>query len=70
VFLHLRVYRLEARSVDVNARGNRTFEKLGANRDGTLRGGFHDGDVVRDHVMWSILAPEWRALRERARRAN
>jgi len=70
VFSHLPVYRLEARSVDVNIRGNRAFERLGARRDGMLRGAFHDGDVVRDHVMWSILAPEWRAMRERDHHAQ
>jgi len=59
VFSELGVYRLEARAVDINLRGNRVFEKLGAKRDGVLRGGFRDGAIVRDHVMWSILAPEW-----------
>jgi len=64
------VYRLEARSVDVNVRGNRVFERLGATRDGVLRCGFRDGAVYRDQIMWSILAPEWQALRREARRAN
>ncbi len=65
VFSQLGVYRLEARVVDINERGNRIFAKLGATRDGVLRGGFRDGFVVRDHVMWSILAPEWQAQRLR-----
>jgi [ribosomal protein S5]-alanine N-acetyltransferase len=69
-FSQLGVYRLEARSVDSNGRGNRVLEKLGAKREGVLRGGFHDGDGARDQVMWSILAPEWQALRYRARYAN
>jgi len=47
----------------VNLRGNRMLEKLGAKKEGVLRGGFRDGAVVRDHVMWSILAPEWQAQR-------
>ena len=63
VFAELGVYRLEARAVDVNLRGNRMLEKLGAKKEGVLRGGFRDGAVVRDHVMWSILAPEWQAQR-------
>jgi RimJ/RimL family protein N-acetyltransferase len=70
LFGELGVYRLEARSVDVNTRGNRCFEKLGATREGVLRGGFRDGAVVRDHVMWSILQPEWAAHRAEVRRAN
>jgi RimJ/RimL family protein N-acetyltransferase len=63
VFAELGVYRLEARAVDVNERGNRALEKLGATREGVLRGGFHDAGVIRDHVMWSLLAPEWQATR-------
>lgn len=70
IFSDLGVYRLEARSVCTNARGNRTFERLGATRDGVLRSGFRDGACVRDQIMWSILAPEWQALRQEARRAN
>jgi RimJ/RimL family protein N-acetyltransferase len=57
------IHRLEARAVDTNRRGNRALEKLGAVREGVLRGGFLDHDGVRDHIMWSILAPEWRARR-------
>jgi RimJ/RimL family protein N-acetyltransferase len=57
------IHRLEARAVDTNRRGNRALEKLGAVREGVLRGGFLDHDVVRDHIMWSILAPEWQARR-------
>jgi len=59
------VYRLEARAVDANGRGNAALRKLGATPEGTLRGAFKDGDQLRDHVMWSILAPEWRARRGR-----
>ena len=70
VFSQLGVYRLEARAVDANGRGNRVLEKLGAARDGVLRGGFRDGLAIRDQVMWSILAPEWQALRRRAQGAN
>ena len=62
-FDRFNVYRLEARAVVGNTRGNRVLEKLGAVRDGVLRGGFREGNQVHDHVMWSILAPEWRARR-------
>ena len=63
VFSQLGVYRIESRAVDINGRGNRVLEKLGATREGVLRGGFRDGEVVRDHVMWSILRPEWQSRR-------
>jgi RimJ/RimL family protein N-acetyltransferase len=59
----LGVRRLEARAVDVDARGNAVLRKLGATREGVLRDGFRDGDVMRDHIMWSILADEWCAIR-------
>lgn len=70
IFSDFGVHRLEARSVDVNARGNRAFERLGATREGVLRCGFRDGDVFRNHIMWSILAPEWQPMRGEARRAS
>jgi RimJ/RimL family protein N-acetyltransferase len=63
VFSQLGVYRLEARAVDTNGRGNGILQKLGAKRDGVLRGSFRNGLTVGDHVMWSILAPEWHAHR-------
>lgn len=70
VFSTLGVFRLEARAVDRNDRGNGALRKLGATREGVLRGGFRRGDVANDHVMWSILAPEWAALRGRACNAS
>jgi ribosomal-protein-alanine N-acetyltransferase len=63
VFGQLGVYRLEARAAEVNLRGNRVLEKLGATKEGLLRGGFRDGAAIHDHVMWAILAPEWQARR-------
>jgi RimJ/RimL family protein N-acetyltransferase len=53
------VYRLEARTAVGNRRGSRAFRKLGATREGILRGACRTGDQVTDHVMWSMLAPEW-----------
>lgn len=58
-FRTLGVKRLEARSVDVNDRGNGVLRKLGAIPEGRLRGSFRSGGVVREQVMWSILAEEW-----------
>lgn len=57
----LGVVRLEARAVIEDWRSNRALEKLGATSEGTLRSGFRSGDVVLDHVMWSLLADEWSA---------
>jgi RimJ/RimL family protein N-acetyltransferase len=58
------VYRLEARAVIDNRRGNGFLEKLGATREGVLRGGFRKGDRIADQIMWSILAPEWIGRRQ------
>jgi ribosomal-protein-alanine N-acetyltransferase len=64
LFADLRVQRLEARAVDVNDRSNHVLQKLSHVREGLLRSGYRSGDVVRDHVMWSLLASEWQAYRE------
>jgi RimJ/RimL family protein N-acetyltransferase len=69
VFGSFGVFRLEARAVDANGRGNGVLRKLGAICEGQLRGGFRDGEAVSAHVMWSILAPEWVA-ESRARHAS
>jgi RimJ/RimL family protein N-acetyltransferase len=58
------VLRLEARSVQANARGNSVLCKPGATAEGLLRAGFRKGDTVADQIMWSILAPEWLAHRD------
>jgi len=55
------VLRLEARSADVNQRGNGALRRLGAVSEGTLRGSFRQGERVGNHLMWSILASEWRS---------
>jgi RimJ/RimL family protein N-acetyltransferase len=59
-FNTLGVHRLEARAVASNARGNAALRKLGLTREGLLRSGFKNSEGYEDHVMWSILAPEWR----------
>jgi RimJ/RimL family protein N-acetyltransferase len=64
------VKRLEARAGDVNGRGNGALHKIGATREGTLRQAFRRGDGVTDHVMWSMLAEEWRARRRANQREH
>ena len=66
----LGVVRLETRIVEANVRGNKAMLKLGAAREGTLRCGFRSGDTFMDHVMWSILAHEWRARRSKVREST
>ena len=61
----LGVHRLEARAVDSNARGNGALRKLGARHEGVLREAWRTEGTFHDHIMWSILATEWTATRER-----
>jgi RimJ/RimL family protein N-acetyltransferase len=63
VFETLGTGRLEARSAVVNGRGNQALRKLGAVEEGVLRRCFIVGGERRDHVMWSLLADEWRRTR-------
>lgn len=57
----LDVRRLEARAAVDNGRGNAALKKLGAVPEGVLRKCFLTDGAYRDHMMWSILAAEWRA---------
>ena len=66
VFETIGVIRLETRAVVENGRSGGALRKLGATREGILRGAFKLGESVFDDVMWSILAEEWRARRVHA----
>ena len=61
IFDTLDVWRLEARAAVDNGRGNAALKKLGAVPEGVLRKCFLIDGAYRDHMMWSILAAEWRA---------
>jgi ribosomal-protein-alanine N-acetyltransferase len=61
----LGVHRLEARSVQTNARGNAVLRKLGARRDGILREAFRRNGAFKPYIMWSILGPEWSVSRKK-----
>jgi RimJ/RimL family protein N-acetyltransferase len=50
----------------MNVRSQRAIEKLGASRDGVLRSDMMRPDgTLRDTVVYSMLAAEWPAARER-----
>ena len=58
-FQHTGVNRLEARAVVQNGRGNGALRKLGAVREGILRGSLLKDGKYLDQVMWSIVASDW-----------
>ena len=59
-FETVKVHRVEARvSVD-NGRGNAALQKIGAEREGTLRDAFWSEDHFADQYLWAILGSTWR----------
>jgi len=59
----LGLHRVEARIAVDHVRSRRAFEKLGAVAEGTLRESFRKDGLASDQVLYSILAPDWRARR-------
>jgi [ribosomal protein S5]-alanine N-acetyltransferase len=53
------VYRLEARSIVANGRGNAALRKLGALQEGILRRSFQRNGRSFDQILWSILKEDW-----------
>jgi len=59
----LGVYRLEARAVVQNGRGNGALRKIGAVCDAVLRRSFHKDGFLHDQTLWSMLGADWQAVR-------
>ena len=57
------VRRLEARAAVRNGRGNGALKKMGAYREGTLRGSLLMPGQQLDQALWSILDDDWRTAR-------
>jgi RimJ/RimL family protein N-acetyltransferase len=56
----VKIHRIEARAAVDNARGNAALRRIGARREGRLRGAFwQDGRYV-DQYLWAILETDWR----------
>jgi ribosomal-protein-alanine N-acetyltransferase len=60
VFDHLGVHRLEARASVENGRGNAALRKMGAVKEGILRGSLIRDGQAHDQVLYAILADDWR----------
>jgi ribosomal-protein-alanine N-acetyltransferase len=57
-------HRLEARAAVQNGRGNAALKKVGAIQEGILRKSFLRNDEYLDQALWTILASDWRLLRD------
>jgi ribosomal-protein-alanine N-acetyltransferase len=55
----MEIHRLEARAAVQNGRGNGALRKLGAVREGVLRGSFLRHGQYHDQALWSILETDW-----------
>lgn len=65
-FETLGAIRVQLKTDLLNLQSQRAIEKLGAVREGTLRRyQVRSNGVIRDTVMYSVLADEWPALRAR-----
>lgn len=61
----LRCIAVEFRTSSMNLQSRRAIERLGAKLDGILRSHqIVEGDVLRDTVVYSIIASEWPAVRK------
>jgi RimJ/RimL family protein N-acetyltransferase len=58
------IHRIEARAAVTNPRAHRALAKLGAVREGVMRQCFWSEGRLTDYEMWSIVASEWRHLRD------
>jgi len=59
VFAELPVYRLEARAVTANGRGQGALKKIGASCEGVLRQSFRRDGIGMDQMLWSIVREDW-----------
>jgi N-acetyltransferase len=59
VFDSVGAYRLEARVLLQNGRGNAALRKLGAVQEGVLRHSLRRDGRYFDQVLWSILRDDW-----------
>jgi ribosomal-protein-alanine N-acetyltransferase len=62
-FLHFEPMRLQGRVIVGNTASERVLEKLGFQREGTLRSSLLRRGNFEDVIMFSLLKSEWRASR-------
>ena len=59
-FTTLNVHRIEARSVEQNARGQAALQKLGARAEAVLARGFRKGGRIDRQLLWTLTEADWR----------
>jgi len=61
-FDELQLNRVEIRCAADNARSRRIPERLGFVREGVLRAARRRGEGIVDHLVYGMLAKDWRGL--------
>ncbi len=69
-FDDLGVWRLEARALAANGRGNGALRKTGSVLEGRLPQSFQKDGRLHDQTTWSLLEPDWRRENGIWRRAS
>lgn len=61
VFEKMRLHRIEAACIPENGRSARLLEKVGFRREGYLHGYLKINGAWRDHLLYALIAEDWRA---------
>ena len=61
IFDRLRLHRIEAACIPENQRSSRLLEKAGFRREGYLHSYLRINGAWRDHLLYALIAEEWRA---------
>jgi len=65
-FEELRFNRVQLKGEAINLRSRAAMERIGAKYEGTLRAfRIHKSGAIRDTSFYSVIAPEWPALKKR-----
>lgn len=62
-FDEVEVHRIEGRVAEDHTSAHAAMRKIGATREALLRESRREADGFQNHVLWSLLAREWRARR-------
>jgi hypothetical protein len=61
-FEEVGIWRLEARALAANGRGNGALVKVGAVQEGWLPRSFLKDGRLHDQTAWTLLEPDWRRV--------